>query len=37
MTGTPIQNTTEELWVLLNFLEPSVFSSLAEYKNKYAD
>lgn len=26
LTGTPIQNNTEELFTLLNFIEPSKFS-----------
>lgn len=25
LTGTPLQNNTEELWTLLNFLEPTNF------------
>ena len=28
LTGTPIQNNTNELWTLLNYIEPSVFPSL---------
>ena len=35
MTGTPIQNNTEELWMLLNFLEPAVFSNLKDFDEKY--
>ena len=27
MTGTPLQNNTKELWALLNFIEPAVFSN----------
>jgi chromodomain-helicase-DNA-binding protein 7 len=25
LTGTPLQNNTEELWSLLNFLDPEKF------------
>lgn len=28
LTGTPLQNNTTELWVLLNFLQPEVFKSV---------
>jgi len=35
MTGTPIQNNLDELWVLLNFLEPSVFHSVKDFQAKY--
>jgi chromodomain-helicase-DNA-binding protein 7 len=35
MTGTPLQNNTEELWSLLNFIEPSVFGSSPEFLLKY--
>mgnify|MGYP000046321243 CR=1 FL=1 len=27
LTGTPLQNSTEELWALLNFAEPEAFAS----------
>ena len=27
ITGTPLQNNLHELWALLNFLMPSVFTS----------
>lgn len=30
--GTPLQNNLSELWSLLNFLLPEVFSSLAEFE-----
>ena len=31
LTGTPLQNSVEELFSLLNFLEPSVFPSHVEF------
>ena len=31
LTGTPLQNNLPELWALLNFLLPSVFSSLDSF------
>ncbi|KAF0729537.1 hypothetical protein Ae201684P_001127 [Aphanomyces euteiches] len=35
LTGTPLQNNTQELWVLLNFLEPVVFDNMEEFNEKY--
>ena len=32
LTGTPLQNNLAELWALLNFLLPSIFSSCDEFK-----
>lgn len=32
LTGTPVQNNTDELWSLLNFIEPNKFNSLMEFK-----
>eukprot|EP00493_Phyllostaurus_siculus_P026999 UN27345 len=37
LTGTPIQNTVEELFNLLTFLEPTVFSNWSEFQQKYGD
>ena len=31
LTGTPLQNNLHELWALLNFLLPDVFSSSEEF------
>ncbi|ETV98551.1 hypothetical protein, variant [Aphanomyces invadans] len=35
LTGTPLQNNTQELWVLLNFLEPVIFDNMEEFNDKY--
>eukprot|EP00727_Mastigamoeba_balamuthi_P008645 m51a1_g4402 hypothetical protein (840) ;mRNA; r:417036-420747 len=32
LTGTPLQNNLAELWSLLNFLLPDIFSNLADFK-----
>ena len=32
LTGTPLQNNLAELWSLLNFLLPKIFSSCEEFK-----
>lgn len=32
-TGTPLQNNLSELWSLLNFLLPDVFSNLADFES----
>lgn len=37
LTGTPIQNNTEELWSLLNYIEPERFQKLEEFKEKFGD
>ena len=37
LTGTPIQNNTEELWSLLNYIEPERFQRLEEFKEKFGD
>ena len=37
LTGTPIQNNINELWSLLNFIEPSRFSDRDEFENKFKD
>ncbi|KAJ1336566.1 hypothetical protein BSLG_007350 [Batrachochytrium salamandrivorans] len=33
LTGTPLQNNLHELWALLNFLLPDVFSSAEDFDN----
>ena len=37
LTGTPLQNNTEELWTLLNFLDPEKFNSLDEFSEKFGN
>lgn len=33
LTGTPIQNSLQELWALLNFLLPAIFNSSANFED----
>lgn len=35
LTGTPLQNNTQELWTLLNFIEPIKFASLKDFMAEY--
>lgn len=35
LTGTPLQNSTEELWALLHFCDPDSFGSREEFTNKF--
>ncbi|KAI9359264.1 SNF2 family N-terminal domain-containing protein [Zopfochytrium polystomum] len=35
LTGTPLQNSLEELWSLLNFIEPEKFSSEKAFQAEY--
>ncbi len=35
LTGTPLQNNTDELWTLLNFVDRRVFASREEFTVKY--
>lgn len=37
LTGTPIQNNTEELWTLLNYVEPEVFFSSEEFLSRFGE
>ena len=37
MTGTPLQNNIQELWTLLNFIEPYKFPSLEEFEAHYGN
>ncbi|KAJ8608174.1 hypothetical protein MRB53_039772 [Persea americana] len=37
ITGTPLQNNMHELWALLNFLLPDVFSSSDAFDNWFTD
>lgn len=35
LTGTPLQNSLEELWALLNFLEPAKFASENAFQARF--
>ena len=35
ITGTPVQNNLQELWSLLNYLNPNKFSSFEDFENLY--
>lgn len=35
ITGTPLQNTIRELWSLLNFLHPEMYTSLEAFEEPY--
>ena len=37
LTGTPIQNNVEELWSLLNYLDPDEFNSLEEFQDEFGE
>lgn len=37
ITGTPLQNSLQELWNLLHFLAPKKFASLDEFQEQYSD
>lgn len=37
LTGTPLQNNTDELWSLLNFVDRSAFPDLDRFKHKYGE
>lgn len=37
LTGTPLQNTVEELFSLLHFLEPTQFPSETEFLREFGD
>ncbi|XXQ37791.1 SNF2-related domain containing protein [Plasmodiophora brassicae] len=37
LTGTPVQNSIDELWVLLHFLDSQSFDSLEEFQAKFGD
>jgi SNF2 family DNA or RNA helicase len=37
VTGTPVENTLEDLWSLLDFAQPGLLGSLAEFQVRYTD
>jgi SNF2 family DNA or RNA helicase len=37
LSGTPLQNNTEELWSLMNFVEPVRFNSLTDFQKSFGD
>lgn len=37
LTGTPIQNNTQELWSLLNYIHPDKFASSEMFKREFGD
>lgn len=37
LTGTPLQNNVEELYSLLNFLEPNKFASIEQFLQEFGD
>ena len=37
LTGTPIQNNMQELWTLLNFIDPDDFDDLDDFMDTYGD
>ena len=36
LTGTPLENSTGDLWSIFDFLHPGFFGSLAQFRNKYS-
>ena len=37
ITGTPLQNNLHELWALLNFLLPEVFSDASMHARRFTE
>lgn len=37
LTGTPLQNNLQELWMLLHFLDASKFENLEEFQKDFSD
>ncbi|MBZ5201573.1 DEAD/DEAH box helicase [Planomicrobium chinense] len=35
MTGTPVENTLEELWSIMDFVEPGAMESLADFRKQF--
>ena len=37
LTGTPLENTPEDLWSVMDFLQPGLLGSLAGFRRRYAN
>jgi SNF2 family DNA or RNA helicase len=37
LTGTPLENSSDELWSIFDFLQPKMLGSIAAFKRRYAD
>lgn len=37
MTGTPVENSLDELWAIMDFVQPGALGSLKEFRARYAD
>lgn len=37
MTGTPVENTLEELWAIMDFVQPGELGSLKEFRKKFIE
>lgn len=35
MTGTPVENSLEELWSIMDFVEPGAMASLADFRSQF--
>jgi len=37
LTGTPLENSPEDLWSVMDFLQPGLFGSLPSFRRRYAN
>ncbi len=37
LTGTPLENSPEDLWSVMDFLQPGMLGTLPEFRRRYAD
>ncbi|MCS0543786.1 SNF2-related protein, partial [Aeromonas veronii] len=37
MTGTPVENSLDELWSIMDFVQPGHLGSLREFRKKYSE
>ena len=37
LTGTPLENTPEDLWSVMDFLQPGLFGTLPSFRRRYAN